>query len=1026
MDLRIHLIATFLFCVLFTKAQITVTPENPTISDNVTITYDATQGNGELTGVSPVYIHTGVLTTDSQNPSDWFFVKNDWPVNTPDVEMQDMGNNIHQISFQIDNYYNLPNDVSVTDLAMVFRNADGSLVGRDSDGGDIFYPIFPDNLNDDYVSHSLNGNQLVIQSTQHQYTVQAYADDILKVAFYGDNNATIDDSSKAVVLQPSNNGNVNDLSDKLVYQNGTNKVVVEKNPITFKLVRNTDTILRHAAGFFKQGNSTSLNLSISPDEAFHGSGMRAIDQNLRGQNLSIYNQANYAYDQGAKNLNFNVPFFVSTYPYGLYFDHQFPSDIAFDQVDNEINYNLEDGQLSYFLLAADAIPDVMDDYMQLTGYQPLPPRWSLGYIQSKFGYQSETETRNVVNQLQAENFPVDAIGLDLYWFGQPDEMGNLDWDNSAFPTPVDMISDLENDGVKTILITEPYITSNSTNYTSAIGNGDVGVDAQGNAYLINDFWAGTAVLLNLMDASTQDWMWNFYKDRINEGVAGWWCDLGEPENHPTDMFHNGQTAREVHNYYSLDWTKMLYEKYESDFPDQRIFNLIRSGYGGSQRYGALPWSGDINRSFSGMAAQIPIMINMGYSGLAYMHSDIGGFTGGGMNSELYTRWMQMGAFSPIMRAHGEGIPTEPTAYPQPYKDIVRSFIELRYELLPYNYSLAIENSLTGAPMVRSMDYHYPDMDGMSDINDQYLWGRDFLIAPVLTQGATSRSVVLPDDPNDPFPWIPYFDDGDMNISDVVDAPIDTMPIFVRNGAIIPHTNLVQTTDDYNADQLSFHYFKKGVGLSSYTLYNDDGSSTGTIENNQYETITVDAEKVGGFISFDLAHNGNFTTMPTNRSIEFVIEVGVAFDSAEINGNIVPVYTTESEYQNNTPAVFYDETANIIDQPKIKFNWDNSDTNVTIYIETLSTDNDQKGQMTIYPNPAKNKINIQIAESLSSWSSIELYAMNGQQVYSFENSDIRRTSSRLTLDLPKNISNGVYILKISGRKGKKSAQLIISR
>ena len=1024
MNSRILLSKILFFSFIFTQAQITVTPENPTISDNVTITYDASQGNAELTGVSPVYIHTGVLTTDSQNPSDWFFVKNDWPVNTPDVEMQDMGNNIHQISFQIDNYYNLPNDVTATDLAMVFRNADGSLVGRASDGGDIFYPIFPDNLNDDYVSHSLNGNQLVIQSTQHQYTVQAYADDILKVGFYGDINASIDDSSKAVVLQPSNNGNVNDLSDKLIYQNGTNKVVVEKNPITFKLVRNTDTILRHAAGFFKQGNGTSLNLSISSDEAFHGSGMRAIDQNLREQNLAIYNQANYAYDQGAKNLNFNVPFFVSTYPYGLYFDHQFPSDIAFDQVDDQINYKLEDGQLSYFLLAADNIPDVMDDYAQLTGYQPLPPRWSLGYIQSKFGYQSETETRNVLNQLQAENFPVDAIGLDLYWFGQPDEMGNLDWDNSAFPTPIDMISDLENDGVKTILITEPYITSNSTNYTSVINNGDVGVNAQGNAYIINDFWAGTAVLLNLMDTSTQDWMWNFYKDRINEGVAGWWCDLGEPENHPSDMFHNGQTAREVHNYYSLDWTKMLYEKYETDFPDQRIFNLIRSGYGGSQRYGALPWSGDINRSFSGMAAQIPIMINMGYSGLAYMHSDIGGFTGGGMNSELYTRWMQMGAFSPIMRAHGEGIPTEPTAYPQPYKDIVRSFIELRYELLPYNYSLAIENSLTGAPMVRSMDYHYPNMDGMSEINDQYLWGRDFLIAPVLTQGATSRSVVFPNDPNNSQNWIPYFSDGDLQ--NPIDAPIDTMPIFVRNGAIIPHTDLVQTTDDYNGDQISFHHYKLSDGPSSCTFYNDDGSSTNTIENDQYETITVDGFNTGGAISYDLAHSGSYPSMPTSRTIEFVIKAAnsTAIDYVELNGNNIPIYNSETAYQNNMPAVYYNETSN--DPPKAKFTWNNSNTNLTFFLNTFGTDNSSAEDLVIYPNPAKDKVNIQLSESLNSWSSLKLYSMNGQEVHNFSNSDMSRTSSRLALDLPKNISNGVYILKINGEKGKRSAQLMISR
>jgi len=1019
MTMRIIIISLLSLLALSSEAQITVTPENPTASDNVTITYDASQGNAELTGVSPVYIHTGVLTTDSQNPSDWFFVKNNWPVNTPDVEMQDMGNNIHQISFQIDDYYNLPNDVTVTDLAMVFRNADGSLVGRSSDNGDIFYPIYPDNLNDNYVSHSMSNNQLIIQSTDHQYTIQAYADDILKIAFYESTNTSVDDQSEVVVLPPGNSGNISDLNDKLIYQTTNKKVIIEKNPITFKLVRDTDTIIRHSSGFFKQGDQTSVNFNISQDEAFHGSGMRAIDQNLRNQDLSIYNQANYAYDEGAKNLNFNVPFFVSTKPYGIYFEHQYPSNVSFDKIQDQLSYSVEDGSLAYFFIASDSIETIMEDYGKLTGYQPLPPRWALGFIQSKFGYETETEARNVVNQLKAENFPIDAIGLDLFWFGQPDEMGNLDWDTSAFPTPVDMVSDFQNDGVQTILITEPYITSNSTNYTTAISNGDVGVNDQGNAFVINDFWAGTAVLLNLMNTNTQNWMWNFYKDRINEGVTGWWCDLGEPENHPSNMFHNGQTAREVHNYYSLDWTKMLYEKYQTDFPDQRIFNLIRSGYAGSQRYGALPWSGDINRSYTGMKTQIPIMINMGYSGLAYMHSDIGGFTGGGQNNELYTRWMQMGAFNPIMRAHGEGIPTEPTAYPQPYKDIVRSFIELRYKLLPYNYSLAFENSINGSPIVRSMDYHHPDVDGMSEINDQFFWGKDFLIAPILSQGSTSRTVTLP-----PGSWLDYFTGESFSGTITVNAPIDTMPIFVRNGAIIPHTDLVQTTEDYDADNLSFHYFQNANEQSSYTMYNDDGNSTGTIANNQFETINVNANKTQNSVTFDLSHNGGFATMPGNRTIEYVLKNQLADpETVSVDDINIPIFTTLNDYENNLPAALYDSTNDLI---KLHFNWDNSNTTAIIDFETFDIEDPSKDNLVVYPNPAKDKVNIQINEQLNSLSHVALYSIKGKKVYSFKSNEIKELDQKIELQLPKNLSNGIYILEVREQRKNLSAQLIIAR
>ena len=203
-----------------------------------------------------------------------------------------------------------------------------------------------------------------------------------------------------------------------------------------------------------------------------------------------------------------------------------------------------------------------------------------------------------------------------------------------------MIADFDADGVNTILITEPYILTTSSNWGPAEANDYLAHDAAGNALVLDNFWAGDAGLLDITYPPAADWFWGFYQDLIDQGVGGWWCDLGEPEAHPDEMQHFAGSAAKVHNLYSLLWAKRIHEGYEEHFPQQRLFNLIRSGYAGMQRLSTFPWSGDVQRSFEGLRAQLPIMLNMGLSGVAYQGSDIGGFDCGAFDPELYVRWMQ--------------------------------------------------------------------------------------------------------------------------------------------------------------------------------------------------------------------------------------------------------------------------------------------------------------------------------------------------------------------------------------------------
>ena len=228
------------------------------------------------------------------------------------------------------------------------------------------------------------------------------------------------------------------------------------------------------------------------------------------------------------------------------------------------------------------------------------------------------------------------------------------------------------------------------------------------------------------------------------------------------------SARYVHNVYSQFWAQMLSDKYKQEYPNQRLFNLIRSGYAGMQRYSTFPLSGDIQRSYDGLKTQVQIMLSMGMSGVAYSHSDLGGFTGGPKNPELYTRWLQYGAFCPIMRAHGEGVPAEPIFYDSKYKNIVRDYINLRYKLLPYNYTLSYENTTTGIPIARSINFYEPENTSISNVCDEYFWGDNFLVAPVFEANATSRNVIFPKGK-----WINYWTNEiyNGNSTTKVDVPL---------------------------------------------------------------------------------------------------------------------------------------------------------------------------------------------------------------------------------------------------------------
>ncbi|SMB90652.1 Alpha-glucosidase [Hymenobacter roseosalivarius DSM 11622] len=735
-----------------------------------------------------------------------------------------------------------------------------------------------------YRSHQYSAGQLSIRATDGAtLRVRPWATGVVRIEYFPAGSPVRPDSSVSVVTIPaaglttgvraSSQALTLDLTENL-------QVVVSKKPLRVHLLRGLDTLASEAWGAFRRvatgssgPGSVGVGLRLQPGEQLYGTGARALPLDRRGRRLELYNQARYGYQNGTENLNLSLPVVVSSRGYAVFFDNHTAGYLDLGATTkNVLEYGGESlRSLGYFLVAGDSYATILDRYTALTGRQPLPPRWALGLIQSRFGYRSQAETEAVAGRMRREGFPLDALVLDLYWFGTTKDQGNLDWNYQKFPKPAAMMRGLDSIGVKTILISEPYVMRASRNDSTVRTQGLIGTDSVGRPFTVASFWAGPASLLDMFKPSARQWLWSYYKKRKMEGVGGWWSDLGEPENHPEQMHHVLGPTRQVHNAYGQAWASIFAENYPQEYPQERLFNLARSGWAGMQRNSVFPWSGDINRSWSGFQAQIPIMLSVGMGGVGYMHSDAGGFCVGPIDPELYTRWLQMAALCPIMRPHGEGVPPEPYYYPEPYKSIVRTAARQRYELLPYLYTLAWENSQSGAPLVRPMNYEATGAanEQLGNVNDQYLLGPNLLVAPVVQPAQRRRNVQLPAGT-----WIDFYTHETLAGGQIVgrNAPLEHVPLLVRAGAFLPLAPYVNTTARYHTDTLRVRFYADySVPRSSFTLYEDDGKSAQALAGGQFQLLTFAGTTTAAQTDIRLtASDQGYAQIPPSRVIELLL------------------------------------------------------------------------------------------------------------------------------------------------------------
>jgi oligosaccharide 4-alpha-D-glucosyltransferase len=731
---------------------------------------------------------------------------------------------------------------------------------------------FAQNETRKYISHTWNNTILEVKTSDGNYFIKPYSEKIIETSFIP-NGETYNPNSHAVVKTPEKvianfqkkEGSIN-LSTREI------TVVINKAPFRITYSSKGKVLLSEKKGYIKKDSTEIIEFNIDNSEVLYGGGARALGMNRRGNRLQLYNRAHYGYETKAELMNFCIPLVLSSKMYAVHFDNAAIGYLDLDsKKNNTLEYETISGRKTYQVIVGDSWTDLISNYTSLTGKQPLPARWTFGNFSSRFGYHSQEEVEKTIRKFEENQIPVDAIILDLYWFGKniKGTMGNLEWDKDNFPNPNKMIGDLNEKGIKTIVITEPFILTTSSKWQEAIDKKVLVTDKSGKASTW-DFYFGNTGVVDIFKPEGKDWFWNVYKRLINQGVGGLWGDLGEPEVFPSKVITAGGKADEVHNIYGHHWAKLVADGYKKDFSNQRPFILMRSGYSGSQRFGMIPWSGDVSRSWGGLQSQMEIALQMGMQGMAYMHSDLGGFAGDYFDNELYLRWLQYGVFQPVFRPHAQ----EDVASEVPYKDVAtkakaKKLVELRYQMLPYNYTLAFDNNQKGIPLMRPLFFEEPTNTKLHTVSETYLWGNDFLVTPITKSAVTSTDIYFPKSNN----WFDFYSNEKHTAGSTATVKVeeDHIPVFVRGGSFIPLIKTIQNTSKYSLENFDLHfYFDETVANSNGKVYNDDGLTPNNFEKGAYEILIFNSTTKDSFLTVNLNTEIGKNYQATTKNVSLLI------------------------------------------------------------------------------------------------------------------------------------------------------------
>ena len=681
------------------------------------------------------------------------------------------------------------------------------------------------------------GDTYICRGAKGSAAIVFLSDDVFRVKII--RGEQVDLSTTVAVLPQSGrvNVSVSEEAERVVFRTMSIQVAMDKRDLSLVVKDlNGRLIMQQQPVAWNARGEMQASYTMPEESHFYGLGEKTSFLDKRGEKYTNWNTDVYApHVPEIEALYESIPLLIHMVEgrsYGLFLDNPGRSDFDMRSQETLFKIGCSTGAYDLYFIYGPELKEVVSRYTGLTGRMDLPPKWAIGYHQSRYSYMNQQEVMELARTFRAKQIPCDVIYLDIHYM---DEYRVFTFDQVRFPDPKGMIEELRGMGIRIVPIVDPGVKKDAkyAAYQEGVRENHFVKKLEGDIFF-GEVWPGTSAFPDFTEDRTAAWWGEKHKFYTDLGIQGIWNDMNEPalfnesKTMDLDAMHgnNGKplTHEELHNIYGMLMSKATYEGLSEQLNGQRPFVLTRAGYAGIQRYAAV-WTGD-NRSFwEHMAMAMPMVMNMGLSGIPFAGPDIGGFAHD-TSSELLIRWTQMGAFFPYCRNHSAigTVRQEPWSFGEKAEAIQREYIGLRYRFMPHLYNLFHGAAVDGLPVLRPLLLEYPNDPNVSNLCDQFLIGEDLLIAPVYRPDTTHRAVYLPAGT-----WIDYWTgeahSGGRHI--LAHAPLEIMPMYVKAGSILVEGLLKQSGDDTANESVTFHVYGAKASTdftASYKLYEDDGVS----------------------------------------------------------------------------------------------------------------------------------------------------------------------------------------------------------
>lgn len=590
----------------------------------------------------------------------------------------------------------------------------------------------------------------------------------------------------------TNRVSISNTKEAIVFVRGEEHFVVRRKDGSFSWTKKGKKLLSQRGGFRFEKERFVMEFDFSHSQDIFGLAEKADTLSLKGKRLTFYNKDTYKYQRGTDPLYLSIPLAIlweTNLTVGVFLDN--PAQSFWDMGSGRsesFRVGALEGEAVLYLFSSPHVSGVIETYTYLTGRPPLPPRWALGYQQSRFSYFPQQKVIEVANTFREKNLPADVIYLDIDFM---DGRKSFTYDTNRFPDPVGLVKDLHTLDFRVVTIIDPGIAIRKgyLPYESGIKE-DVFVKLSNGMNAQGTVWPGLCVFPDYTLPKTRWWWGRLYTNLLSMGFDGFWNDMNEPsvfngKDGTLDRaaihydFGRMSSHSRVHNAYGLGMVQATYEGLTNLVPERRHFVLARAGYAGIQRY-AFVWTGDNTASWDHLKLNLSMVLGLGLSGVPFAGADIGGYTGT-PSEELFIRWMQMGVFLPFVRNHTEQgtAPQEPWAFGKRAEEISRCYLFARYRLLPLWYTMAYEAHKTGLPLVRPLLW-----EGGPVTDEAFLVGRDLVVIPVLESGKTNLSCGLPLGN-----YVEWKSHKLYSNSFTGAVSLEDIPVLVRRGRVLPLANI---------------------------------------------------------------------------------------------------------------------------------------------------------------------------------------------------------------------------------------------